>query len=558
MSPQIAGAAGAARAAAAKEMESTFQYGEHVSLLLQNAQDTVNLQTLEAKYRDRFEKKIEELKKNPDYQSYLHESATYSDVMKLEMQDDELVKNNPRLESKFSPKLEEYSTGFQKVVNNMYMFKLQQHGLIQHDELIRRKTQELASVEPGSPEYDHIYAGFKADEQEMFNHNLIDSEKIAKNDEKMQGEVQKYRQLNLINNNPTQAIVELNDKKYTDHIPIDMIPVLQERAERKYEAVKKHLEGQMVETQVEKSLSDNKNDPYLALSAFDSDKELIAKMGDNAEKVRERLRGRASDSELVLKHQSSDTAKKIETEMVHDLVNHTDNARKLFFENNGVLSPEDTSKLSGAFRAQDNAKRAQAASDRAVEASLRSASAAERTAALQERKEASQKYFDKLLPDVVSGKTEHVKEIYENVGPGKLNMEDADKLIKAFHNISKDQNSLTDILKIQTKAFALYPNDENKRLEYFHKVYKDTFHDDGKPKEADPKAREKHVDETIAKHEKTAVSNHLDDFKKQFSSDDFSSVDNSKVKAPDGYTYDSSKGYWINPNAPKGQQAWRP
>ena len=30
------------------------------------------------------------------------------------------------------------------------------------------------------------------------------------------------------------------------------------------------------------------------------------------------------------------------------------------------------------------------------------------------------------------------------------------------------------------------------------------------------------------------------------------------VNAPQGYTFDSQKGYWVNPKAPKGQQAWRP
>ena len=29
------------------------------------------------------------------------------------------------------------------------------------------------------------------------------------------------------------------------------------------------------------------------------------------------------------------------------------------------------------------------------------------------------------------------------------------------------------------------------------------------------------------------------------------------VKAPKGYTYDAQKGYWFNPKAPKGMQAWR-
>ena len=217
MAPGEAASGETAVAAFGAEMEQTSFYGARQELVLQGAQDRVDASYAEAKIQERFEQEAEKyrLGLKGDYRNYAKQALLDRDAIQKEIQEDPILKNNPRLQSIIAPHFEHYAGHFQGVINTKYAVDLQQDGYVQHDHKIKELGQQ-ASMIPAGPGRDAIFKEMNAVSNDFVKSNLLNpvhANLLVENEKKG---VQEGYLLNLgLSKNPvdSQKALDIIDSK---------------------------------------------------------------------------------------------------------------------------------------------------------------------------------------------------------------------------------------------------------------------------------------------------------------------------------------------------------
>ena len=322
MAPGEAASGETAVAAFGAEMEQTSFYGARQELVLQGAQDRVDASALEAKYRDMYETKAEGLDKVPyrDYQKYAQQSI---DEVTKEFQNDPIAKDNPRLQSLFSPHLEDYARTFQHATHLRYVKELQRDGYAQFDNEIGRYEQDAAQLPAGAGR-DAIFKEMDAKAQDFVKSNLLNPDIVNRRLQAREKNVQESYITNLTGgNNPVDIqhgidILNAKDSTDTDKIDPEKKAIMKEKAEEHLEKVQNKVDNEKAMNVALGLIQSNHGDADLALAEFNKNTDLQKAMGANTyQKTRQLLNDHIEDKDRFEKEEAKKEYEQASQAIIH-------------------------------------------------------------------------------------------------------------------------------------------------------------------------------------------------------------------------------------------------
>ena len=428
MAPGEAASGETAVAAFGAEMEQTSFYGARQELVLQGAQDRVDASYAEAKIQERFEQEAEKyrLGLKGDYRNYAKQALLDRDAIQKEIQEDPILKNNPRLQSIIAPHFEHYAGHFQGVINTKYAVDLQQDGYVKHDHKIKELGQQ-ASMIPAGPGRDAIFKEMDAVSNDFVKSNLLNpvhANLLVENEKK---NVQEGYLLNLgKSNNPIdiqKAIDLAESKSSTDTDNIDPKSLAQMAGEFRshLEVVKNKVDNETAMNTALGLMKNHHGDPSLALTELDSNTDMQKAMGANTyQKTRQLLRDHIEDTKEQQEHESGNISKDIMDKVKSGKLGE---ALHALDQNRDKMTKSDYEVMSNAITSEKKYLRMER---REVDRDAR-----------EKRRDKGDEIFGTLMTDLMSGKKlNSVHDIYSQVPKG-LSAEHAN-MLAAINDGKKD------------------------------------------------------------------------------------------------------------------------